>query len=124
MLARAKFFVLLMFFCGLAVSSAHAIESSHVVLQALDKITARVYSLVVARDEVVDFGDLQIAMRHCDYAPPTEPPRSVALLEIGKDLGSARPQRFFFGWMFASSPSVNPLQHPVYDIWVLECKDL
>ena len=115
-------------FCFLALllfsSSINAAETSHVILQTLDKVTARVSQLVLSKGEKAKVGRLEIIMHHCDRTDPTEIPESTALLEIGENLQTPQSAHIFYGWMFASSPAVNPLQHPVYDIWVLECKDL
>ncbi len=115
-------------FCFLAmllfVNSVQAAETSHVILQSLDKVTARVSQLVLSKGEKAKLGTLEIVMHHCDRTDPTEIPESTALLEIGENLQTPSQKHVFYGWMFASSPAVNPLQHPVYDIWVLECKDL
>ena len=55
--------------------------------------------------------------------PPTEPPESAAFLEID-DLGTDdRAESAFVGWMFASTPGVSALEHPVYDVWVVDCRE-
>ncbi len=100
-----------------------AAETSHVVLQTLDKVTARVSQLTLGKGEKGRLGTLEIIMHHCDRTAPTETPESTALLEIGENLNTPSFRHVFYGWMFASSPAVNPLQHAVYDIWVLECKN-
>ncbi|WP_417318327.1 DUF2155 domain-containing protein [Emcibacter sp.] len=93
-----------------------------VVLGALDKITARLSSIEARQNEPVRFGTLEIVMRHCRSNPPEETPESVAFLEI-TDIGQGKKsEKVFSGWMFASSPAVSPLEHPVYDIWVTRCK--
>ncbi|MFC7050771.1 DUF2155 domain-containing protein [Emcibacter nanhaiensis] len=93
-----------------------------VVLGALDKITARLSTIEARQDEPVRFGTLEIVMRHCRSNPPEETPESVAFLEI-TDVGQGKERnKVFSGWMFASSPAVSPLEHPVYDIWVTSCK--
>ncbi len=93
-----------------------------VVLSALDKITTQLSTIVIRRNETVRFGTLEITMRHCRTNPPEEPPESVAFLEI-KDIGhNNQVRKVFSGWMFASSPALSPLEHPVYDVWVKSCK--
>ena len=54
--------------------------------------------------------------------PPQEAPESAAFLEIDEAKQGEEPVALFTGWMFASSPGLNALEHPVYDVWVLECK--
>jgi hypothetical protein len=93
------------------------------VLQGLDKITARTTVLRIALGETVRFGTLEITPRACLTTPPTEPPESAAFLEIAvADPGRATTSAFS-GWMFASSPSISALEHPVYDVWVIECAE-
>ena len=93
-----------------------------VSLGALNKITAKLETINVGRNETVKFGTLEISMRACSSNPPEETPESVAFLEV-IDLGHiGEPTTVFTGWMFASSPAVSPLEHAVYDVWVTDCK--
>lgn len=102
--------------------SGTSVQSPVVTLGALDKITAKLETIDVKRDETVKFGTLEITMRDCKSNPPEETPESVAFLEI-TDLGhEGNPTEIFTGWMFASSPAVSPLEHAVYDVWVMTCK--
>lgn len=95
--------------------------SSGVVLQGLDKVTARISTFEAPFDVPVRFGSLVIQARACHKAPPTEPPESAAFLEIDETFEAALPRDIFTGWMFASSPAVSALEHPVYDVWVVDC---
>jgi len=101
---------------------AYAISGQTVVLQGLDKVTARVQTFEAAIGQTVTFGTLQITVRACDRTPPTEPPESAAFLDIYEAKQDEQRSDLFHGWMFASSPALNPLEHPVYDVWVLECR--
>ena len=92
------------------------------VLQGLDKITARISTLEAGLDQMVSFGSLEIVPRACHKTPPEEPPESAAFLEITDVRPDAAAIRVFTGWMFASSPALSALEHPVYDVWVLDCK--
>jgi hypothetical protein len=93
------------------------------VLQGLDKVTARTTVLRVPLGTVASFGTLRITPRACFTTPPTEPPESAAFLEI-EVADPGRPATpAFSGWMFASSPSISALEHPVYDVWVIECDE-
>tara|TARA_R110002110_G_scaffold414147_1_gene643273 strand:+ start:136646 stop:137059 length:414 start_codon:yes stop_codon:yes gene_type:complete len=91
------------------------------VLQGLDKVTARISTFEAPFDVPVRFGSLLIQARACHKAPPTEPPESTAFLEIDETFETALPRDLFTGWMFASSPAVSALEHPVYDVWVVDC---
>ncbi len=92
------------------------------VLQGLDKVTTRISTLDAPINESIRFGTLAIVVRHCRKTPPEEPPETTAFLEIDDIKPGEEPARLFAGWMFASSPALSALEHPVYDIWVVGCK--
>ena len=92
------------------------------LLGGLDKVTARVTTLTAPVGEAVRFGSLMITARTCEKRPPEEPPESAAFLEIDEIRPGRAPERIFGGWMFASSPALNALEHPVYDVWVIDCR--
>lgn len=91
------------------------------VLRALDKVTARISTIEAPVDQPVTFGTLRIIARTCDKRPPEEPPESAAFLHVEESRPNEVPVSVFRGWMFASSPAVSAMDHPVYDIWVLDC---
>ncbi|MBX3446934.1 MAG: DUF2155 domain-containing protein [Parvibaculaceae bacterium] len=115
----------------LAVAATPALAEKYpvAVFSGLDKITARVESFEVKVDEPARFGSLEVLVRACDKKPPEEPPRTAAYVEIrqldredeGEEQADEAPP-IFKGWMFAESPGLNALEHPVYDIWVTDCK--
>ena len=92
-------------------------------MQGLDRVTARVSSFSAPIDRPVRFGTLEIVARVCHKRPPEETPESAAFLEIREIRFGEEPKPLFSGWMFASSPALNTLQHPVYDVWVRDCRD-
>ena len=92
-----------------------------VELQGLDKVTGRTSTFQAATGETVKFGTLVITVQACDRTPPTEPPESAVFLDIYEAREGETPTDLFHGWMFASSPALNALEHPVYDVWALEC---
>jgi hypothetical protein len=110
---------------SLAVSggAAAATDESYpiAVLRGLNKITARVTTMVVPVGETVNFGTLRIKCDVCQKHPPEESPESAAFLEIVEERSGQAPEKVFSGWMFASSPGLSSLQHPIYDVWVLDC---
>jgi hypothetical protein len=69
----------------------------------------------------VRFGTLDITVRACYRTPPTEPPESTAFVEIDDNRVNGERAQAFSGWMFASSPALSALEHPVYDVWVVDC---
>lgn len=104
-----------------APSAAFAIPGDKVIMQGLDKVTARISTFEIGLEEEVAFGTLRIRLRACDRTPPEEPPESAAFFEIIEIRPDERPETLFTGWMFASSPALSALEHPVYDVWVKEC---
>lgn len=88
------------------------------LLGGMDKVTGEVSRFEVRVGETAGFGSLQVTPRACRKTPPEEAPESASFLEIDDDVGN---ERVFSGWMFASSPGVSALEHPVYDVWVLDC---
>ena len=93
------------------------------VLQGLDKVTARISTFEAAVDRPVDFGGLEVVVRACHKTPPTEAPEAIAFLEIA-EVQPDRPRKpVYSGWMYASSPAVAALEHPVYDVWVKDCSE-
>jgi hypothetical protein len=92
-------------------------------LQGLDKITARISTFEVPVGQVASFGTLSIRVDACYNTPPEERPESASFLEIAdvRDDGQSTREQLFSGWMFASSPGLSALEHPVYDVWLKEC---
>ncbi len=93
-----------------------------VVLRGLDKVTGRTTEFDVPVEEPVTFGALTITARYCEKAPPEETPEVSAFLQIDARNNQGEVARAFSGWMFASSPALSALEHPVYDVWVMDCK--
>lgn len=129
--------------CGVVFAAgASALEprqGAH--LRALEKITGDATDLTVKVGETKNFGRISITLRACWQSPPEDTPESEAFLEIrsrgaaqDKPLAELGPEKekpkaaslgpdapLFSGWMFASSPGLNALEHPVYDVWVINC---
>ena len=106
---------------ALVVSPVSAETYPIALLQALDKVTARVIALQAPVGETVRFGTLEIRAAVCEKRPPEETPDSAAFLDIVEQRAGQAPVEVFRGWMFASSPGLSPMQHPVYDLWVVDC---
>ena len=108
-----------------SVQAQSWLSSDKAYLQTLDKTTARIATVEVSLNQPVRFGTLEIVLKHCAFRPPEEPPEAAAFLEI-RDVGFAGEEdedkiTVFSGWMFASSPAVSSLEHPVYDVTLLAC---
>ncbi len=106
----------------LFASVAAAFPGDLVIMQGLDKVTARVSTFQAPLGTTVRFGTLAITVRSCDRTPPEEPPESAVFLEVFENRPDEPLTKLFKGWMFSSSPALSALEHPVYDVWVLECK--
>jgi hypothetical protein len=92
------------------------------VFSGLDKITGRIISFDVYVGETVQFGALQVTPRVCYSRPLTEKPKTTSFLEVDEITLDRNIRRIFTGWMFADSPGLNAVEHPVYDIWLTGCK--
>lgn len=92
------------------------------VFSGLDKVTGRITSFDVAINETVQFGALQVTPRVCYTRPPTETPNTDAFVEVSEVTLQGEVQRIFGGWMFASSPGLHAVEHPIYDVWLTDCK--
>jgi len=101
---------------------AEMIAEPVALLQGLDKITARVSKFEAPVGTPVQFGTLLIRVRDCEKNPPEETPESAAFLEIDEVRPGEVNLRVFSGWMFGSSPALSVLEHPVYDVNLLDCK--
>jgi len=105
------------------VYASNWIVSQTAELQLLDKITARISTKKVQVGGGTEFGTLELRVYHCAYRPPEEPPENAAFIVIyDNGYGNRKLQKALFsGWMFASSPAISGLEHPVYDVTLLSC---
>jgi hypothetical protein len=92
------------------------------VMQGLDKITARISRFEAPVGKPVTFGTLSITVRDCEKSAPEARPENAAFVEIAENRPGEEKRRLFSGWMFSSSPALSALEHPVYDVNLLECK--
>jgi hypothetical protein len=114
---------LLSLFSTVAVPAlAQRIENKVAVFAALDKVTARISKLEVPLNETLKFGSLRLTPRACYSRPATEQPKTTTFVEIDETMLSGEEKRLFSGWMFAESPGLNAVEHPVFDVWLTDCK--
>src|SRR4051794_5230424 len=92
------------------------------VFAGLDKITGRIISFDVAIDETVQFGALRLTPRACYTRPPSETPQTDGFIEVDEITLQGEVKRVFTGWMFAASPGLHGVEHPIYDVWLTDCK--
>jgi len=119
------------------------IVGNQVVVRTLDKVTATTEDFTVRVGESLEYGSLRVDVKHCEKKPPEEIPATWAFIQIFDarlssenaeaeagaentniiidDSGKKR-EKIFSGWMLAERPAISALEHPVYDVWVLECQ--
>jgi hypothetical protein len=101
---------------------AQKIPNTTAVFSGLDKITGRIISFDVALNETVQFGALQVTPRVCYTRPATEASNTDAFIEVDEITLQGEIKRIFSGWMFAASPGLHAVEHPIYDVWLADCK--
>ena len=97
------------------------IPNNRAVFSGLDKITGRIISFDAAIGETVQFGALQVTARACYTRPPTEATNTDAFVDVDEVTLKGEIKRIFTGWIFASSPGLHAVEHPIYDVWLTDC---
>jgi hypothetical protein len=103
-------------------ASADRYRNPTAIFAGLDKITGRIIAFEVAVNETVQFGALQLTPKVCYSRPVTEKPQTTTFIEVEEITFNNESKKLFSGWMFAASPGLNAIEHPVYDIWLTGCK--
>lgn len=103
-------------------AKAARIENPVAVFSGIDKITGRITSFDVYIGETVQFGALQVTPKVCYSRDDTEAQKITSFVEVDEITLDRKIRRIFTGWMFADSPGLNAVEHPVYDVWLTECK--
>lgn len=124
--SRIKSGMLLLLFLTVPWGSASATMQDFpiVKMQSLDKVTARTETFEAKVGTTIQFGPLYIRVQACRQSDPIDEPESAAFIqvwEVPPETGQS--EWVFSGWMFASSPALSAMDHPVYDVWVLDCLD-
>lgn len=100
----------------------HYSEYPTIRLRSLDKITARTLTFDAQVGTIIRFGDIYIKILSCRKPPAIEKTEAAAFLQIWEvDKVKDQSRWIFSGWMFASSPALSAMDHPVYDVWVIDC---
>ncbi|MCR6498543.1 DUF2155 domain-containing protein [Shinella sp. CPCC 101442] len=103
-------------------SEAARIENPVAAFSGIDKITGRITNFDVYIGETVQFGALQVTPKVCYSRDDTEAQKVTSFVEVDEITLDRKIRRIFTGWMFADSPGLNAVEHPVYDVWLVECK--
>jgi hypothetical protein len=107
----------------IAEPPSQKIANKSALFSGLDKITGRIITFDAAIGETVQFGALQVTPRICYTRPPTETSNTDAFIEVDEVTLQGDVKRIFTGWMFASSPGLHAVEHPIYDVWLTDCKN-
>ena len=116
-------FVFLVYFIFISKSiSDNKLEGSYTEFKVLDKISSKNTLLKIKNTELIKFKDLSIKSLKCKNSEFDDDPEIVAYVQV-RDLTNKKNDEVFVfnGWMFSSSPSIVPFDHPVYDIWLVDC---
>lgn len=108
--------------CTAAVAQADPAVKPTLMMRGLDKITGRAFDIAAPLNVPVKFATLTITARYCYSTPPSETPETSAFVQIDDSRSDKADKRIFSGWMYASSPGLNALQHPLYDVWAIFCR--
>ena len=117
-----SFVFLFVFFISFQSFSSNNLEGTHTVIKILDKISSKNKRIKLQNDKEIIFKDLSIKSMKCSNSEFDDNPEIKAYIQV-KDLTNQNKDNVFVfnGWMFSSSPSINPFDHPVYDIWLIGC---
>lgn len=109
--------------CLLGISGVKAaeIEMNTAQMQAMDKITGRVSVIEVPVGGEVKFGSFSVVVRSCKTRSEDEIPENFAFVDVTDKSFDKEEFNIFKGWMFSSSPAINAVEHPIYDVWLLKC---
>jgi len=99
-----------------------ATEGSFTDIKILDKISSKNTLVKLKNGELINFKDLSIKILKCKNSEFADDPEITAYIQV-KDLTDENNNEVFVfnGWMFSSSPSITPFDHPVYDVWLIKC---
>src|SRR5215472_11843556 len=92
------------------------------LMTGLDKITGKPTQIAAPLNVPVKFATFTITARYCYSTPPSETPETSAFVQVDDHRPDQPEHRIFSGWMYASSPGLNGVEHPLYDVWVISCK--
>ena len=102
---------------------ATEIQTNSALMQAMDKLTGRVNKITVPVNSKISFGDFSLVLRACKKKPPEEMPENFAFVDVTDKSFGTDEYNIFRGWMLSSAPGINAIEHPIYDVWLLECLD-
>ena len=105
------------------IAGAKEIQTNMARMQAMDKVTGKVSEIDVPVNGETVFGSFSIVVRYCATRSPEETPENFAFVDVVDNYKTENPVNIFKGWMMSSSPALNAVEHPIYDVWLLNCYD-
>ena len=125
LVGKNSFFLYLLIFFFLFTSISHSnsqLEGSFTEIKILDKISSKNTSLKLKNGQLLKFKDLSIQSLKCKNSEFDDNPEITAYIQV-RDLSNLNNDEVFVfnGWMFSSSPSITPFDHPIYDVWLVKC---
>jgi len=109
--------------CGAFPAAAERIANPIAVFNGLDKITGVTTTFEIAIGQEKQFGGLIVRADACYTRPVTEEPKTSTFVEVDEVEADKTRKRVFAGWMFAESPGLSGVEHPIYDVWLTGCRD-
>ena len=120
---KISFLAAAILLAGIANLGATEVPMNTAIMQAMDKITGHVDLIEVPVNQEVLFGTFSILVRDCKTSAPEDTPENFAFVDIVDNISDNAKINIFKGWMVSSSPALNPVAHPVYDVWLLKCSN-
>ncbi len=125
LVGKNSFFIYFLIFFFLFTSilySKNELEGSFTEIKILDKISSKNTSLKLKNGQLLKFKDLSIQSLKCKNSEFDDNPEITAYIQV-RDLSNQNNDEVFVfnGWMFSSSPSITPFDHPIYDVWLVKC---
>ena len=108
---------------AVGIANASEIETNSAKMQAMDKITGRVNEIIVPVKSKISYGDFSLVLRSCKKRPAEETPENFAFVDVVDKSFGEEEYNIFRGWIVSSTPGINAIEHPIYDVWLLECVD-
>lgn len=102
---------------------ATEIATNAALMQAMDKVTGRVNELTIPVNSKISFGDFSLVLRACKRRPAEETPENFAFIDVTDKSFGTEEYNIFRGWILSSTPGISAIEHPIYDVWLLECLD-
>ena len=117
------YLVFIFYFCfGLNSNAISNLEGTFTDIKILDKISSKNTLLKIKNGELIKFKDLSIKSLKCKNSEFDDNPEITAYIQVRDLTNKNNDEVFVFnGWMFSSSPSITPFDHPVYDVWLVNC---